>query len=102
MVIAATSVHIHLINKGKTLPQSTLWFQFQKRLISLATIFSNTKNSRVEKISFSGAQKSMLLKASSGERCATHNFVHLVTLQGTRVHLKVYLVMHQMKYVMER
>ena len=27
----------------------------------------------------------MLLKAISGERCAPRNFVHLVTLRGTRV-----------------
>ena len=32
------------------------------------------------KIWFSGAQEFVLLKASSGERCAPHNFVHLVTL----------------------
>ena len=40
----------------------------------------------------------MLLKASSGERCACRNSVHLVTLRGTCVRL----VVHQMKYVMER
>ena len=58
--------------------------------------------SRAGKIRFSGARKSMFLKASSGERCAPRNFVHLVTLQDTRVRLIVYLVVHQMKYVMER
>ena len=42
---------------------------------------------RVWKIRFSGARKSVLLKPSSGERCAPRNFVLLVTLQGTRVSL---------------
>ena len=46
-------------------------------------------NYRAGKIRFSGAQKSVLLKASSGERCAPQNFVHLVTFRGTRVHLIV-------------
>ena len=54
------------------------------------------------KIIFSGARKSLLHKASSGERCAPRNFMHFVTLQGTLVRLIVYLVSHQMKYVMER
>ena len=57
---------------------------------------------RAGQIKFSGARKSVLLKASSGERCAPRNFVHLVTLRGTRVHLIVYLAIHQMKYVVER
>ena len=57
---------------------------------------------RAGKISFSGARKSVLLKASSGEHYAPCNFVHLVTLRGTLVHLTLYLAMHQMKYVMER
>ena len=34
------------------------------------------------KIRFSGEQKSVLLKASSGEHCAPRNFVLLVTLRG--------------------
>ena len=33
--------------------------------------------------------------------CAS-KFVHLVNFRGTRVHLIVYLVVHQMKYLMER
>ena len=57
---------------------------------------------RAGQIKFSGARKSVLLKASSGERCAPRNFVHLVTLRGTRIRLIVHLVVHQMKYVMER
>ena len=61
-----------------------------------------TLKSMAGKIGFSGARKSMLLKASSGELCAPHNFVHLVTLRGTCVRLIVYLVVHQMKYVTER
>ena len=52
---------------------------------------------RAGKIRFSGARKSVLLKPSSGERCTPRNFVLLVTLEGTRSHLTVYLVMHQMK-----
>ena len=58
--------------------------------------------SRAGKIRFSGARKSVLLKPSSGERCAPQNFVQLVTFRGTRVHLIMYLVVHQMKYLMER
>ena len=51
---------------------------------------------------FSGARKSVLLKASSGECCAPQNFVHLATFRGTHAHLIVYLVVHQRKYLMER
>ena len=54
------------------------------------------------KIRFSSAQKSMLLKASSGEHCVPCNFVHLLTLRGTCICLIVYLVLHQIKYVRER
>ena len=54
------------------------------------------------KIRFAGARKSVLLKASSGERSAPRNFVHLVTWQGMHVRLIMYLVVHQMKYVTER
>ena len=57
--------------------------------------------SRAGKIRFSDAPKSVLLKASSGERCAPPNFVHLVVLLGTRVRLIVCLVVHQMKCVLE-
>ena len=46
---------------------------------------------------FSGAQKSVLLKESSGEHCAPRNSVHLVTLRGTCAYLIVYLIVHQMK-----
>ena len=52
---------------------------------------------RAGKIRFSGAQKSVFLKPSSGEHCAPRNFVLLVTLESTRARLIVYLVMHQMK-----
>ena len=54
------------------------------------------------KIRFSGAQKFVLLKASSGERWVSCNFVHLMTLRGTDVHLIIYLFVHQMKQVMKR
>ena len=57
---------------------------------------------RAGKIRFSGTRKSVLLKASSGERCAPRNFVHLATLEGTRVLPIVYLAVHHMKYIMER
>ena len=53
---------------------------------------------RTGKIRFSGARKSVLLKASSRERCVPQNFVYLATFRGTRVHLIVYLV-YQMKYL---
>ena len=49
------------------------------------------------KIRFAGTRMSVLLKASSGEHCAPHNFVLLVTLGGTSVRLIVYLTVHQMK-----
>ena len=49
------------------------------------------------KIRFSGTRKSVFLKTSSGEQCAPRNFVLLVTLEGTRVRLIVYLAVHQMK-----
>ena len=74
---------------------------YEKYLQVLQDLFIYIMN-RAGKIRFSGAQKSVLLKASSGERCAPCNFVHLVALQGTCVRLIVYLVVHQMKYVMER
>ena len=54
------------------------------------------------KIRFSGAQKFVLVKASSGERWVSCNFVHLMTLRGTDVYLIIYLFVHQMKQVMER
>ena len=37
---------------------------------------------RAGKIRFSSAWKSVLLRVSSGERCAPRNFEHLVTLRG--------------------
>ena len=53
------------------------------------------------KIKLSDAQKSVLPKASSGEQCMPRNFVQLVNLQGTHLHFIVYLIVRQMKYVME-
>ena len=47
-------------------------------------------------------RKSTLLKASSGESCASRNFVLRVTLGGTRIRLMVYLALYQMKQIMER
>ena len=60
-------------------------------------IFFLYKFFRAGRIRFSGTQKSVLLKVSSGERCASCNFVLLVTLGGTHVCLIVYIVAHQMK-----
>ena len=62
----------------------------------------NSMYFRAAKISFAGARKPVLIKASSGKRCAPRNFVQLVTLRDTHVRLIVYLVVHQMKYVMEK
>ena len=76
------------------------------------TFFPWSKKSITEqflpkKIQFSGLERlgflvHMLLKASSGERCAPQNFVHLAIFWGTRVHLSAYLVVHQIKYLVER
>ena len=63
---------------------------------------SNLAEIKAGKIRFSGAQKSMLFKAKSGERCVPCNSVHLVTLCGTCVCLTVYLIVHEMEYVMDR
>ena len=52
---------------------------------------------RTGKITFSGKWKSVLLKASSGERCAPCNFVFLVALGGTRVCFIVFLTVYQIK-----
>ena len=54
-------------------------------------------NNRATKIRFSGARNSVLLKASPGERRTPHDFVLLLTLRGTCVHLIVYLIVNQMK-----
>ena len=51
---------------------------------------------------FSDTRKSVLLKTSSGERCAPRNFVLLLTLVSTRVRLIVYLAVYQMRLIMER
>ena len=53
----------------------------------LKTLMSS--NYRAGKIRFSGAQKSVLLRVSSGKRCAPQSFVHLVTFRGTHGHLIV-------------
>ena len=54
---------------------------------------------RAGKIRFFGARQSVLLKASSGERCAPQKFLHLLTFRGTQVYVIVYLAVHQMKYL---
>ena len=57
---------------------------------------------RAGNIRFSGTQKSVFLKVSSGEHCVPCNFVHLVMLGGTCICLIVYLFVYQMKQIMER
>ena len=57
---------------------------------------------RAGKTRFSGTRKSVLLKASSGERCVPYNFGLLVMLGGAHVHFIVYLTVHQMKCIMEK
>ena len=79
-----------------------LCFKNHWMLTSISLSLLGIANTRAGKIRFSGAQKSVLLKVNSGDLCAPHNFLHLVPLQGACVHLIVYLVIHQMKYVMER
>ena len=49
-----------------------------------------------------GTHKSVLLKAKSRKHCVPHNFVLLVTLEGTDVRLNMYLAGYQMKLIMER
>ena len=67
---------------------------------NIFSILSNFPSQEIMagKIRFSGAWKTVLLKVSS-RPC---NFMHLVTLQGTRVSLIMCLVVHQTKYVTER
>ena len=50
---------------------------------------------RAGKIRFCGARMFVFLDASSGERCASQNSVHLAIFRGTPV-------VHQMKYLKER
>ena len=69
---------------------------------TLCTVHKAVIVTRAGKISFSDARKSVLLKATSKEHCMPRNFVHFVTLRGTCVRLIVYLVLQEMKYVMER
>ena len=57
----------------------------------------DSSNRQKMKIKFSGTRKSVLLKASSGERCTPANFVLFVTLEGAHVRLIVYLAVHQIK-----
>ena len=76
-----------------------IFISYVQRIVSM---LKNLIKNRAGKIRFSGARKSVLLKASSGERCAPQNVVHVATFRGTRVYLIVYLVVHQMKYHMER
>ena len=61
-----------------------IFISYVQRIVSM---LKNLIKNRAGKIRFSGARKSVLLKASSGERCAPQNVVHLVTFRDTRVHL---------------
>ena len=67
-------------------------------VLSFLWNLGNSNTLRAGKIRFSGAQKSVLLKESPGECCAPHNFVYLVTLRGTCVHLIMWLTVHQIYY----
>ena len=67
-----------------------------KDVLKIFAIFTG-----LEKLGFL-VQKSLVLKVSPGGRCVPHNFVHLVTLRGTHVSFIVDLVVHQIKYIMER
>ena len=58
-------------------------------------LFTNRTDLRAAKIKFSGTCKSMLLKASSAEHCAPSNFVLLLTLGGTLIHLIMYFTVYQ-------
>ena len=58
--------------------------------------------SRAGKIRFYGEWKPVLLQASPGERCASHNFMLPVTLRSQSVCLTLYLIVHQIKQIMER
>ena len=95
------SCHIckhYLVAEGKCTSKVTDTTYFIKGNLSC-----NTKNViyKTGKNRFSGEQSSVLLKASSGARCAPLNFVLLVTLRGTSVCLTVYLTVHQMKQTIE-
>ena len=58
-------------------------------------LFTNKTDLRAAKIKFSGTCKSMLLKASSAEHCAPCNFVLLLTLGGTLIHLIMNFTVYQ-------
>ena len=70
---------------------------------SIFVVYRQTLHkNRAGNIRVFGARKSVLLKASSGERRTPQNFVHLAIFRGIQGHLIVYLVVHQIKYLMER
>ena len=86
--------------KGHNFGFSALFFPSLEYLERYTPL--NSMYFRAAKISFAGARNSVLIKASSGKRCAPRNFVQLATLRDTHVRLIVYLVVHQMIYLMEK
>ena len=69
--------HRILCKKESEEASMLIWTNFESFAITYLIKY------RAGKIRFSGTQKSMLLKASSGECCASCNFVLLVTLRGS-------------------
>ena len=72
---------------------SSDWFLYQPSGIN------SVPYTRTGKIRFSGTQKSVLLKANSGEHCAPRNFVLLVLLADTCVCLILHLTVYQVKWL---
>ena len=69
----------------------------KKLIVILLELILVKKINRAGNIWFSGTRKSVLLKESSGERCAPRNFVLLMMLRGTHVCLIVCFGVHQIK-----
>ena len=60
--------------------RSNFKLHVQRELLLILIFLICDRTVRAGKIRFSGTQKFVLLKASSGECCATHNFVVLVMI----------------------
>ena len=69
----------------------------KKLIVILLELIVVKKIIRAGNIWFSGTRKSVLLKESSGERCAPRNFVPRMMLRGTHVCLIVCFGVHQIK-----
>ena len=77
-----------IIPETRSKPENSSLFSFLKP-------FTMYDRQSWKNIKFYGRQKTVLLKTSSGELCALHNFVLLVMLG-------MYLAVHQMKQIMKR